>query len=148
LQLLPGSGAFLPCGGHSENTTEMLAGLARALHALGDVARAVARQQEALAVAQEVDHTGFRSARLAELARLYGAHGQPRRAVRLLGALEAIRQANDCPVEPHKRQLDECTLAEARKVLGDEAFAAAWAEGSSMPLKQAVEYALEGIGRA
>jgi tetratricopeptide (TPR) repeat protein len=139
---------FFRAAGHQGNRAEMLARLARALHALGDVARAVAHQQEALIVAQEVDHIGFRSARLAELARLYGANGQPERAVRLLGAAEAVRQANACQVEPHTRQLEERALTEARSALGEAEFAAAWAEGQAMPLQQAVRYALDQAGSA
>jgi len=44
------------------------------------------------------------------------------------------------PVERTGRAQD---LAAMRAELGEAAFAAAWAEGRAMPLKQAVAYALE-----
>ena len=47
------------------------------------------------------------------------------------------------PRLPHRRAIIDAGLSCARSTLGDEAFAAAWAEGRAMTLEQAVAYALD-----
>jgi hypothetical protein len=49
----------------------------------------------------------------------------------------------DVPLPSVDRPEYERDLAAAKVVLGEEAFAAAWAEGVAMSLQQAIDYALE-----
>ena len=73
------------------------------------------------------------------------AHRQHRtnRAARLWGAAHAFRDAIGAPLSPRYREETEHHVAAVRKVLGEEAFRAAWAEGQTMTVEQAIEYALE-----
>lgn len=69
-----------------------------------------------------------------------------RRAARLLGAIDALWDdlgRADTPAE--KRPREEYARA-ARRELGDEAFAAAWAEGRALLPGDAVGWALEAFG--
>jgi hypothetical protein len=49
-------------------------------------------------------------------------------------------------LHPFDEDIHHRTVDLARELLGDEAFAAAWAEGRSMTLEQAVAAALESVG--
>ena len=71
-----------------------------------------------------------------------GGEGQLVRVARLLGAAEALREKHGTPVAPVERADYASSLAAAREGLGDEAFAAAWAEGRAMSLEAAVALAL------
>jgi predicted ATPase/DNA-binding SARP family transcriptional activator len=74
--------------------------------------------------------------------------GAGRRAVRLLGAGEALREAIAAPVPPGDREAYCRAVSRAREVLGAEAFAAAWTEGREMPLDEAIADALRGAGES
>jgi predicted ATPase/class 3 adenylate cyclase len=69
--------------------------------------------------------------------------GDPARSTALYGAASAQRDAIMEPLPPPERPGHDQAVAAARAVLGDEAFAAAWAEGRAMTLEQAVAYALD-----
>ncbi|HZO24576.1 MAG TPA: tetratricopeptide repeat protein [Chloroflexota bacterium] len=70
--------------------------------------------------------------------------GDYERAARLFGATVAMRDASGIVEAAHTfRDLYERDEADARTALGDEAFAAAWAEGRAMALNRVVAYALE-----
>jgi hypothetical protein len=66
------------------------------------------------------------------------------RQARLLAAVARSRELSGMPPVSSDglRTFDE-SVATVRAALGDEAFAAAWAEGRAMTLEQAVAYALE-----
>ena len=66
------------------------------------------------------------------------------RCPRLLGAAEGLRDALGTPLPPVDRVDRDRSLAAARAVLGEAAFAAASAEGRAMEPEQAVRIALEG----
>jgi hypothetical protein len=70
------------------------------------------------------------------------------RAVRLLAAAEAIRSAIGASLPSPRLVVRERTIASARAMLGEQAFAAAWAEGQAMSLERAVEYALNEVAAA
>jgi non-specific serine/threonine protein kinase len=67
------------------------------------------------------------------------------RAVRLFGAVEALREAIHVhPISPAQRSRVARCLAAVRKALGDAAFAAAWDEGCRMTMEEACALALQG----
>jgi predicted ATPase/class 3 adenylate cyclase/DNA-binding SARP family transcriptional activator/Flp pilus assembly protein TadD len=65
------------------------------------------------------------------------------RGLRLLGAAEAVRETTVRIIWSHDRPEYERCVAVARAALGEEAFAAAWADGRAMSLEEAVAYALK-----
>ena len=84
------------------------------------------------------------AANLELCARLATAHGDPARAARLAACASVLRaEAGFDPCElgwPEPEQ----HVATLRAVLGEEAFAAAWAEGRTMRLNDALDYAAGG----
>jgi tetratricopeptide (TPR) repeat protein len=66
----------------------------------------------------------------------------PERAARLAGAATALSVAMTIAVAADEQAAYDRTIAGARTQLGEQAFAAAWAEGQTMPLDQAIAYAL------
>jgi DNA-binding NarL/FixJ family response regulator len=75
---------------------------------------------------------------------LAGARAQGARAARLWGAAEALRETISDPLAPADRPEYERSMAAARAGLGEASWEASFAEGKSMLLEEAVEYALSG----
>ncbi len=71
------------------------------------------------------------------------ATGQSARAAQLGGAAEALREALGAALHPVLRPGHARAVQAVREALGEDACAAAWAEGQAMTLEQAVAYALE-----
>jgi non-specific serine/threonine protein kinase len=81
---------------------------------------------------------------LTGLAGVIGRAGQPERAARLLGSMEAVREAiriGSTVSYADRLEYDRYESA-VRAQLDETSFAAAWAEGRRMTLEQAVAYAL------
>jgi predicted ATPase len=112
-----------------------------ALHQ-GDYAGAQALYEESLALGWELGDKWDIAGSLEELAIVAGKLDQAERAVRLFGAVEAVREALGTPLPPGERARLEQGLAAARAQLGEAAFAAALEEGRRMTLEEAVAYAL------
>ena len=68
--------------------------------------------------------------------------GQPQRAVRLLGAAATLRTAIGVPILLPDRADHERALAVTHGVMGEDAFAMAWAAGQGLPVEQAIAEAL------
>ena len=66
------------------------------------------------------------------------AIGQPEVAARLLGAAEAVRTEANIVIESFNLEEHEATLARTREALGEAAFSAAWKQGESLTLEQAI----------
>ncbi|MDP9355507.1 MAG: tetratricopeptide repeat protein, partial [Chloroflexota bacterium] len=131
------------------------AGVARVLGNVGELAllrddldRAEACSRESLLLHWEVGYKEGVAYALKHLAGVAAAQGDPERAARLFGAAAALREAIGTPLPPSERAGHERTLVEARRCLGDDAFAAAWATGRSLPLEEARAEALASPERA
>jgi tetratricopeptide (TPR) repeat protein len=109
---------------------------------LGDVERARDLLRDGLAAAREIGQVDLFIGGFAALGVVY-AREDPARAVRLLGRADALREEtasrDDDPVE--RRVRDE-TEAELRGRLGEDAYAAAYAEGRALALEDALALAL------
>jgi hypothetical protein len=72
--------------------------------------------------------------------------GQPARAARLFGASLAQKEAlaGRTGSLPVRAAIYDDVVGAARATLGEERFAAAWAEGRAMALEQAIAEACEG----
>jgi len=81
------------------------------------------------------------------IAGLAHAVGRPRQAARLHGAAAGLRAALEAPVVPGMQDRYERAVAAVRQSLGEDAFAAAWAEGRVLTLEQAVATAREELDR-
>jgi non-specific serine/threonine protein kinase len=111
-------------------------------HRQGDDRQARALFAEALFLCREVsDRLGVAEC-LAGLASLV-AETQPVRTARLFGSAMAAVEAMGSRLNWSPQADHEHSLASARRCLGDQAFEAAWANGRSLTLEQAITYALE-----
>ncbi len=120
--------------------------------ALGNLAH-VERRQEQASAARRLMMEGLTLARASDAKEVIAyllasfaavcADGQPERAVRLLGAADALRQSIGVPVAPLLAPEYDDLLAAERAQLGDERFAALYVEGEAMTQAQALDYALE-----
>ncbi|HZG68473.1 MAG TPA: tetratricopeptide repeat protein, partial [Herpetosiphonaceae bacterium] len=72
-----------------------------------------------------------------------GSHPGTLRAARLLGVASAARETLGMPRPPGERAAYERLVAALRHRLGEATWAAAWDEGWTMTLEQAIAYALE-----
>jgi predicted ATPase/DNA-binding CsgD family transcriptional regulator len=108
---------------------------------LGDLKAARAALEEALPVAVEIGDRWAIPIGLSGFAGLAARTGRPRLALRLAGAAEACREANEFATpEPHLTDLDRW-LTPSRKAVGGAA-ARILAQGRQMTLQEAVACAL------
>jgi DNA-binding CsgD family transcriptional regulator len=70
------------------------------------------------------------------------------RGVRLLGAAEAIRRSVGVEPRADERERHRAAVELARRVLGAEAFARAWAAGATLPPPDAVDLAADPVAEA
>lgn len=109
----------------------------------GEYSSARLKVEQGLIVLYELRDQKAIAGCLENLAKISTALRQTQKAVRLLGAAAALRDTISAPLRPVDRSDVERDVADARAALGEEAFAAAWAQGRAMTLEQAVEYALQ-----
>jgi predicted ATPase len=88
--------------------------------------------QESLKLAFELGDRDGIAYRLEALAVIAAAEKDMSRAARLLGSAEALFEVIGVGPDPAERRLHESTVVEVQALLGDEAFAAAWAAGRAM----------------
>ena len=111
----------------------------------GDYDQATALFEESLTLFRDLGIIVEISLRLAALAGVSAARGGSKRAAQLFGAREALSETfpgKIPPLLPVFRVEYERYVNLARAGLGEEAFAAAWAEGRKMSMEQAIDYAL------
>jgi predicted ATPase/class 3 adenylate cyclase len=125
-----------------------LISLMRIAQRRGDIERVVDLAPEVLALGRGLGGRTAIANVLGSLASVARARGDPDRSARLLGAAEALRETLGQRPSPAELRADEAEAAAVRAELGDEMFAAAWAEGRAMPLEQAIARAFEGVGSA
>jgi predicted ATPase/DNA-binding CsgD family transcriptional regulator len=109
----------------------------------GDTARAATLFAEGLALFTELGDRRIIALALDGVAGIAIAWGQPERAARLFGAAAGLREADGLPVDPASRAAHGRGVAATRAALGEDAFAAAWASGATLPLSAAVAEATE-----
>ena len=107
----------------------------------GDFTQARDWLRQSLAARREADSIGFVHG-LAEAACLAAAEGLATEALRLAGATAALSRRTGILVQNSERGRFERWVETARQAVGQDAAAAAWAEGERMPLDQAIAHAL------
>jgi predicted ATPase/class 3 adenylate cyclase/DNA-binding CsgD family transcriptional regulator/DNA-binding XRE family transcriptional regulator len=120
------------------STAESLLSFARVAASQGELAAAHSRYQESVAIAREIDAKNLIASALEGAGAVVAAQGEPGWAARLWGTAQVLRAASGASQPPVYRADYERALASARSHLGEEAFAAAWAEGHSMTPEQAL----------
>lgn len=106
-----------------------------------DYPLAQARYEESLGMCQALKDQRGSVRALEGLAGLAAAQGRADRALRLGGAIAALR--GNKPRSRAEQALVDRQLQSARQRLDAQASAAAWAAGEAMSLEEATEYALE-----
>lgn len=109
----------------------------------GNYNTAAAQYRQALTLFSQVNHRLDMVACLEGMAGVANGQGQAARAARLLGAADVLRTGMGAPLPPVDWPGHERLLTAVRAALGEDAFAAAWAEGQGMGWETAVSYALE-----
>jgi len=128
------------------------AGIAIGLHTLADLEfmqsdfeSARAHLRESLTMLRELGHKGRIAYSLEELASVIAALRQPARAARIWGAVERLREAMGAPAA--KSDVLSARVAAARAALRDDVlFQAAWQQGRTLTLDDAMELALANGG--
>jgi DNA-binding CsgD family transcriptional regulator len=104
----------------------------------GDTRRALRLFRESLTLSRDQgDQRGIADC-LDGLAGVLGALKQPKRAARLLGAAEALREAIGATVWPANAADYARIVSLVRSQLDEPAFAAAWAAGRALPVERAM----------
>jgi predicted ATPase len=129
--------------GDTSNVARSLFNLGAAALQLGQHGKARSRFRESIGLSHEMEDKEDLAWCLEGFAALAAAEEEPDRAARLLGAAGALLEAMGGEFKPFERLLHEETVASARGRLAPHSFDAGWAEGTSLSLEQAVEYALE-----
>jgi predicted ATPase/DNA-binding SARP family transcriptional activator len=124
----------------------VLGALGHVMREVGDYNQATTLYQESLRLRREQGDVLATACSLEDFAGLAGRQGQYERAVRLLGAVEALCASLGRTLPVGVKEECERTIAAAHAALSEEAFAATWEEGRAMSLEQAVEFALEESG--
>jgi predicted ATPase/DNA-binding CsgD family transcriptional regulator len=109
---------------------------------LGDQERAKTWYEEHLRLSQGLGNKLIAAESLEGLACAVGPKGEAERAAKLFGAAQGLREAVGYQKTPNERTVQEPYLVAARSRLDEAAWEAAFAEGRSMTLEEAVEYAL------
>ena len=108
----------------------------------GDQERAKAAYEESLVVCKELGDKMIASESLEGLACVAVTRGEAEQAARLFGAAEALREAVGYQHMPEEDALREPYLTAASSRLDEATWEATLAEGRTMELEEAVEYAL------
>jgi tetratricopeptide (TPR) repeat protein len=109
----------------------------------GDYGMAKSLYEESLSLRREMGDVLNTAGSLEDFANLAGWQGHLERAVRLLGAAEALGEALGRNSPTGDAAEFKRTVDAAHAALSEEAFTAAWEEGRAMTLEQACAYALE-----
>jgi predicted ATPase/DNA-binding SARP family transcriptional activator len=108
----------------------------------GDLPKATAFIKESLQHNWKVHDYRGTGASLAALAALSLAQGETERAIKLLGAADALLEFIRTPFLAFDQQQYEDNVGQLRDQIDRPTFMKAWTEGRAMPLEEAVEFAL------
>ncbi len=117
---------------------ESLISLARVESLQGDLAAARIHYEESWRLLRERDAKELRAVCLEGLGVVAALQGKPGGAARLWGIAATTRAAIGTPMPPVYRVSYGRAVAAARSEVGEVAFAAAWTEGRTIPLEQAL----------
>jgi hypothetical protein len=111
-----------------------------------DGERAIACLNESLVIRRDIGDRGGLAWCFEKLAELALEKAEMPRAARIFGAAASLRASIHSIVDPADQPHYQALLGQVRLALGDEIFAALWAEGQAMTLDQIIAYALSAGG--
>lgn len=121
--------------------------LGRVAMAYGRVIEAQGHLHQALAIAARRDFRLQTVNTLESLAHVAALTDSPTQAARLLAAVQGAREQLGIVRWPAEPEVWAGIEEDARGALGDDAFAAAWAEGASLSVDEAVEFISRARGK-
>ena len=130
---------------HAHRIAMVLHNLGLVAHLQGDQVLHRSLSAECLTIRRALDDKPGIAWSLDSFSAIARAQGQARRAARLLGAADALREAIGHTLSPAYLASHAPGVTRVRSELGDEVFGVAWAEGRAMTLEQAIEYALAEV---
>jgi non-specific serine/threonine protein kinase len=128
--------------GNSPGIAMALYNLASASRGQGDLARAAMLMRDALAREAALDRRWMVAQNLVGLADVALSRDRLVRGARLLGAADALSERIGFSRYASVRDSYDAAAASARRMLGDDAFAAAWRDGRARTLGAAIDEAL------
>ena len=141
--LLERSASLFREQGDDRNLANSLANLGHSMLALGDKARATTYFTESLQLRQALGNTLAIAECFEGFAALASVAGRPRRAARLYGAAEALRETTGVKLaDPADRAERDRQVEEVRRRLGAHTFTAEWSAGREMSADDGVRLAL------
>jgi tetratricopeptide (TPR) repeat protein len=117
-------------------------GMAHVARQLGNYQEALALYRETIRDWQKIGHRGAVAHQLECFAFIAKAQEQGERAVRLMSAAEALREASSSARTPQERIEYDRELAGLRAGMDEKTFHSLWAEGQSMDMDQAIDLAM------
>jgi len=115
--------------------------MAHVARRMGNYQEALALYQETLPNWQKIGHRGAVAHQLECFAFIAKAQEQGERAVKLMSAAEALREASSSMRTPQEQIEYDRELAGLRAGMDEKTFDLLWAEGQSMDMDQAVDFA-------
>jgi hypothetical protein len=117
--------------------------MAHAARQLGNFEEALALYRETIQEWQEIGHRGAVAHQLECFAYIAKAQEEGERAVTLMSAAEVLRQVSNSPRTPQEAIEYDRELSGLRAGMDEYAFNLHWAEGQSLNMEQAIEFALK-----
>jgi non-specific serine/threonine protein kinase len=140
--LSEGSAALFKSLGDKQGVALSLVTLGMAKYHQGWFSEAAELHRESLALFGELENKRDIAECFEVLALMACTHRQPALAARFFGAASRALEELGSSMSPARSARYRGYVAEVRVTLGEEAFAAAWAEGCAMPFEDAVAAAL------
>src|SRR6185436_1355747 len=117
--------------------------MAHAARQLGNFEEALALYRETIQEWQRIGHRGAIAHQLECFAFIAKAQELGERAVKLLGAADALREVSNSAMTPNERMEYDREVASLRAGMDEKDFAMLWAEGRSLTMEQEIELALQ-----
>jgi tetratricopeptide (TPR) repeat protein len=128
--------------GDQRSVTGHQSDMAHVAREMGNYEQALALYRETLPAWQKIGHRGAIAHQLECMGFIAKAREQAERAVKLMSAAEALREASSSLRTPRERIEYDEELAGLRLGMDEKTFDLLWAEGQSMNMEQAIDFAL------
>jgi tetratricopeptide (TPR) repeat protein len=116
--------------------------MAHVARQMGNYQEALALYRETLPDWQKIGHRGAVAHQLECMAFIAKVHEEGERAVKLMSAAQALREASNSPRTPQERIEYDRELEGLRAGIDEKTFHILWEEGQSMNMEAAIDFAL------